>query len=121
MRRCPACSGQSITLRAFLLSTRWSQIQCPECGAKSLIDRRALVRPFLIYAGVTILYVGGILWVAAGPMAPPPWWLVEHVELIAIVWFIPFLATGVWFLRKVFNVPLRVIENPSGPGEVGAL
>ena len=79
---------------------------CPECGAKSVMDRRALIRPFLVWAGVTILYVGGILWAAQHIERIPTW-----VLSTSALWFIPFLVTGIWFVRRTLRVPLRLVES----------
>ena len=102
-----------------MLSSRWSPIQCPECGAKSVMDMRLLIRPFLTFAGVTIVYLGGILWALF--LRQPPLWLAARAGLIAVVWFAPFLAAALWVLRQLFRFRLRVIEDRQKPGEQGAL
>ena len=95
-------------------------MQCSGCGAKCTIDRGPLIRAWLILAGTGAVYVGGILWTLIG-LKSPPHWLVDHSEIVAAVWFAPFLAANAWMVAQLFRVPLRLVEVGEKPGELGAL
>jgi hypothetical protein len=80
------------------------------------MNRRPLLRPWLISAGVGLAYLGGILWAVARMETLPPW-LDAHFEVVAMAWLAPFLAANIWLVIQLFRVPLKVVAEPEAARE----
>lgn len=98
---CPSCGAKSITVRSWMLTSRWRPMQCTNCGALVGLDRAECFRLMRTPLLGTLIYIVVITMLL---LVPPPYFYL----LYALACFALSATWARFAYLAIWKLPLQV-------------